>query len=98
MRDYLKSGTFALPDGETLVIRELSAGGRRALIDSTKAHKGDPFMVAAVTAQYGVPELRELTPEAVLDLFPPDLLNDMAGAVLRLSGLLAESEAQAEKN
>jgi hypothetical protein len=64
----------------------------------TREHKADPFMMAAVAARASVVEFAELTAEQVLDLLPPDLLNDIAVAVFRLSGLAAHSEAQAEKN
>ena len=98
MRNFLKQSTFALPDGESLAIRELSAGGRRALIDVTQGKKGDAFLMAAITVRAGCPEFAELSPEEVLDLMPAELLNEIAGAVLRLSGIAMDSEAQAEKN
>jgi hypothetical protein len=98
MRDLLKSSSFTLPNGDALAIRELSAGGRRALVEATKEHKGDPFMVAAVAVKAGCPEFKESALPDILDAFPADVLNDVSVAVLRLSGLIADAEAQAEKN
>lgn len=98
MKSFLKSEPFPLPDGDTLTIRELSAGGRRALVEATREKKADPFMVAAIAARAGVVEFADHTAEQVLDLLPMDLLNEIATAVFKLSGLSVESEAQAEKN
>lgn len=98
MRNFLKSSTVEMPDGEPLVIRELSAGGRRALMEATREHKGDPFMLYATTAKHGSPELFGETVEDILAAYPPDLLATVAGEILKLSGIAADSEAQAEKN
>jgi len=98
MRHFLKEAAFTLPDGEALTIRELSAGGRRALIEETKSYKGDVFRMAAVTVRYGCPEFADETVDAVLDAMPSELLNDLSTAILKLSGISVDSEAQAEKN
>ena len=96
MKSYLKTSTFTLPDGESITIRELSAGARRELVDVAKA--GDTFLMAATAARAGCSELSGKTPQEILDEQPIELLNDLAAAVMKLSGLGGESEAQAEKN
>jgi len=98
MRNLLKSSTMPMPDGEPLAIRELSAGGRRALMESTREHKGDVFMLYAVTAKHGCPELSGESVETILDSWPAEILAEIAGEVLKLSGIAPDSEAQAEKN
>ncbi len=98
MRDFLKSSTFELPCGEALAIRELSAGGRRALVEVTRSHAGDAFLVAATAIKAGCPEFREMSLDEILDTLPAELLNDLATAVFALSGIASGDEAQAEKN
>lgn len=98
MKSYLKTGEFVLPDGESLSLVELSAGGRRALFEHSKEMRGDPFVLSALAVKYGCPELRDKTPETILDDLPAELLNEIASAVLKLSGISVGDEAQAEKN
>lgn len=98
MKSYLKESTHTLPNGEALVIRELSAGGRRAILEAGKKHAGDYLYFAAVAAKSACPEFAGETPEAILDALPAEYLTPLAEAILALSGLTAQSEAQAEKN
>ncbi|MBK6585378.1 MAG: hypothetical protein IPG20_21375 [Gammaproteobacteria bacterium] len=98
MRDFLKSSTFELPDGEALAIRELSAGGRRALVEVTRSNAGDAFVIAATAIKAGCPEFKDSSVDDILDALPAELLNDLATAVFALSGIASGDEAQAEKN
>lgn len=98
MRSYLKTGEFTLPDGEALGICELSAGARRALHEQRKENAEDPYSFAAIAVQFGCPEYRSETVQAILDAFPSELLNELAAAVLKLSGISTEAEAEAAKN
>ena len=98
MKSYLKESTFDLPDGEKLVIRELSAGGRRALMEASRKYAGDHLYFAAVAAKASCPAYAEETPESILDALSMEVLQALAEAVLTLSGITAQAEAQAEKN
>lgn len=98
MKSYLKESVFTLPNGETLTIRELSAGGRRALLEAGKRHDGDNLYFAAVAVKAACPQFADETPESILDAMPVDYLHPLAEAVLALSGVTAAAEAQAEKN
>jgi hypothetical protein len=98
MKSYLKESSFKLPDGESITIRELSAGGRRALMEASEKSKGDHILFAAVAAKAGCPDYANESPEAIMDNLPIELLQELAGAVLSLSGISATDEAAAEKN
>lgn len=100
MRSYLKESTFTLPDGETLIIRELSAGGRRTLTEAIKNKdaKPDGFLISALTVKAGTPSLSDVTVETLMDEQPAELLGEIAAEIMKLSGVSTDSEAQAEKN
>lgn len=98
MRDFLKSSTFDMPDGEPLTIRELSAGGRLALMEATRTHKGNGSVLAATVVAKCCPEFAGCSADEVLDRLPITLLGEIAAAVYALSGIGVGDEAQAEKN
>lgn len=99
MRSFLKSSTYPLEEGEPLVIRELSAGGRQAVLEATRGgEKSSPRHLAAVAVQASVPEFSGMTVAEVLAALPDTLLFGLAAEVYRLSGIALGSEADAEKN
>lgn len=97
MRSYLKEQDYELPNGELLKIRELSAGGRRQLIEASKKAANDVLLYSAITVKAGVPAFSGETVEDILDSMPTEWLLALAQAIMAMSGM-QETEAQVEKN
>jgi len=98
MKSYLKESSFTMPDGESIVIRELSAGARRALLESREKSNGDNILFSAVAVKMSCPSYYTESTQNIMDSMTLETLQELAAKILVLSGVGASDEAAAEKN
>lgn len=89
----LKQREVELSTGHTITVRELSYKGYCEMRDA--AQQDDNAMAGAVTVWYGVPEFQDrYTPEDIATLMPIELLDEITGHVMDISGVVDQEEAQ----
>lgn len=90
------SETSVQSGDESFTVRELSARQRKDLF---KMHKDeiDPIEIQAHIIKMGCPAFKDKDLDSIFDL-PGSLYDSLANAVLKISGLSDDAEAQAEKN
>lgn len=70
-------------------VKELSALAVKKFMD---ANEKNVFEAMAVTCQEGCDQFASMTVEDILNSYPQHVLNELSGAILKLSGLQTEDE------
>lgn len=90
IHSMLKRKTINVDGIGEIEIQELSAKGQMAMSEAYKSER--QFEATFIACQYGVPDWSGNTPDEIAAALPMVVIQEVAGAVLELSGFTEDVE------